>query len=211
MELVCTLYMGSALRRSDVVQIVKNKFELTHNRLKLQDLYDIGISKEDLYANFNSIEELEMEIRDIEDSDDLIYECDKCNAVFDSRASLIGHESAANHDRLKHEKRARELLGDAINTPIAYKFRLIRTTDGKEFVYVGATESPLNRLTEHMRGANIISIPIEGKMMGSKEYEFVEFLDKVECDSKAEAREVERRMYLEHAIENQAMNLLGGK
>lgn len=203
--------MGKQYGREEVIETVKENLDRGAQRIKLQDLYDIGVSKSEVYDNFSSLEELEKCVFGIEDIDNRTFTCDRCGKEYDNKRSFITHNSAANHTRQEYENKAKGILGDSVNSPIAYKLLIQRKTDGQEFVYVGATESPLWRLTDHMRAANAISMPIDGKLKSTKEYQFLEFLNKVMCSTKEEAKEVERKMYLRHAIENDTIYMLGGK
>jgi len=185
----------------DVLERVADK----HGELSIGILDDEGVPHSAVYNYFDGIEDAERSVMD-----DVEYSCDECGRTFDERNSYLSHTTNADHERLEKRAMAEEMV-DVDSNYVVYAI-LIERPDGQVFVYVGLSKDIVSRLVGHLLPDSVISLPApEEERLKLQEYEFVDLIEIVECTTKEEAREMERRTMLKHCLRRGDMMVAGGK
>lgn len=176
-----------------------------HSEITAKALESSDVPVTVVYDSFDSMREAEMRVG----GDEL--ECGKCGRTFDTKAGLITHIRHGSHTFKERLQKAEDMVGEYDSDHLIYVMRIERPSDGQEFFYVGRTTQPYRRVAEHMSVTSEMSIPTPEGVMEKQKYEVVQVSITLEFENEARAAAMERRMYLEIAIENNTTRVLGGK
>lgn len=141
----------------------------------------------------------------------MTFECEDCGRKFDTEGGLNAHDKSVNHEQLERKREIRMLMDSPHAPQHVYVLKIERPADGKLFYYVGVSNSVVNRIIAHTDRPQGISMPTPSGGVERQDYDVVGLERTESFDNRPAARNAERRIMLETAIEKNTTDVIGGK
>lgn len=202
---------GRRFEKGEVVSILQEVYE-AHGEISAKALEQENVPTSTVYSRFDSLLDAEEAV-----VGEVDFVCDDCGREFDDRRGYAVHRASRTEERgcetwEDNFKRVEQEVDGIDCACLVYVLKIQRQCDGKEFFYVGRSVNPVERLTQHMVGrSGRISQPTPEGTFEKRDYDFVEIVRTIPCESDARAKEVERKTLLEVAIERDTTDVLGGR
>lgn len=190
--------------KEESMKILTDVYE-EHGEITADALDSSDVPVTVVYDSFDSMRHAEMRVG----GDEL--DCGKCGRTFDTKAGLSTHIRHGSHTFKERLQRAEDMVGEYDSKHVVYVMKIERPSDAQEFFYVGRTTRPYRRVADHMSVTSEMSMPTRDGVLEKQKYEVLEVVITLEYEDERRAAAMERRMYLETAIENNTTRVLGGK
>lgn len=141
----------------------------------------------------------------------MTFKCEVCGRGFDTERGLTAHKNVVDHEQLEKKNQIRMLMDSPHASQHVYVLQIERPIDGELFYYVGLSNAVVDRIIAHLKASQPISIPTRSGGLTRQDYDVVG-LERIEpFEDRSTARNAERKIMLETAIEKDTTKVIGGK
>lgn len=139
------------------------------------------------------------------------YVCDNCKRRFESENSLAVHQRVSDPEKMRQKTEVKKLIRKPQAPHHVYVVEIERQVGRKPFYYVGESKNVVERLMQHMSDQHEMSLPTASGGVRPQSYYLVSLISTHPFESKSVARNEERKIMLNTAMENDTTEVVGGK